>query len=306
MVRMLTKIIPSFWLILLLLCNLVQAQSFAILEQDSQVQNLSQQINDGKCSISRNPNAAMSTEKREMGKRNASSNIEASKAVQNPNGTITITHSATQNIIAGNSVACCSGLGHTDNSYLRVFDLATFGIINDLNIYSVDIGIESATAPVAGEQPATVNLYTWDPADPFTFANLTLIGTAPMSVADQTLTIVNVPITATAPENSNLVVEFFIPNGQTDGNFLFVGSNPDGQTAPTYIVTADCGIPEPLDLVAIGFPDMHLVMNVNGFFASSVHISGFVKDTNNDAIEGVAVAFSNGGGNSYNKCNRSL
>jgi hypothetical protein len=60
------------------------------------------------------------------------------------------------------------------------------------------------------------------------------------------------------------VVEFFTPNGQAAGNLLWVGSNPDGQTSPTYLAAADCGVPEPTDTAALGFPGMHMVMNVTG------------------------------------------
>ena len=109
-----------------------------------------------------------------------------------------------------------------------------------------------------------MNLYLWDDADPFTFANFAPIGTAAVNVPDQSLTIITVPVAGTAPAGSNLVVEFFTPEGQTAGNSLFVGSNPDGQTAPTYLAAVDCGVPEPTDTATLGFPGMHLVMNVTG------------------------------------------
>jgi hypothetical protein len=100
--------------------------------------------------------------------------------------------------------------------------------------------------------------------DPFTFANFTLIGTANASIPDQSLTIATVPVTGTAPAGSTLVVEIFTPNGQTAGHSFFVGSNPDGQTDPSFIAAADCGAPEPTDLAVLGFPGMHIVMNVTG------------------------------------------
>jgi len=182
---------------------------------------------------------------------------------ETPAGLTTITHSATQNIVQLNSVSCNAGGLHTDNSYLRVFDLESFGIFGSFDVVEVEIGIETAVG-AGGMQPADMNLYLWDDADPFTFANLTPIGTAAVSVADQNLTILTVPVAGTAPAGSNLVVEFFTPDGQTAGNSLFVGSNPDGQTGPTYLAAADCGVTEPTDTAALGFPDMHLVMNVTG------------------------------------------
>jgi hypothetical protein len=185
-----------------------------------------------------------------------------------PKGSQTITESTTQNIVAGNSVACNNGVSHTDNSYLRAFDLASFGITTDFDITDVSIGIEQSTSG-SGTQPATMNLYTWNPADPFTFANFTLIGTADTTVSDQNLTIIDVPVTGTAPAGSTLVVEFFTPDGSAGGNLLFVGSNADGQTAPTYLAAAPCGVPDPTDVAALGFPGMMLVMNVTGTIPTS-------------------------------------
>jgi hypothetical protein len=60
------------------------------------------------------------------------------------------------------------------------------------------------------------------------------------------------------------VVEFFTPDGNGQGNALWVGSNPNGQTAPTYLAAADCGVPEPLDTAVLGFPNMHWILVVNG------------------------------------------
>ncbi len=48
------------------------------------------------------------------------------------------------------------------------------------------------------------------------------------------------------------------------GQQFFIGSNAVGQTAPSYLAAADCGVTEPTDTAAIGFPDMHIVMNVTG------------------------------------------
>jgi hypothetical protein len=180
-----------------------------------------------------------------------------------PDGTVTITHSATQNIVSLNSVSCNAGGLHTDNSYIRAFDLGAFGITTDFEIVQVEVGVEQAVG-AGGTQPVTVNLYTWNPADPFTFANFSIIGTANASVPDQNLTILAVPVAGTAPAGSTLVVELFTPNGQTAGHSFFVGSNPDGQTAPTFLAAADCGVPEPTDTAVIGFPNMHVVMNVSG------------------------------------------
>ena len=181
-----------------------------------------------------------------------------------PDGLVTITHSTSQSIIALNSVSCNAGGLHTNNSYMRVFDLAAFGLPNGLDVTEVEFGIEQALG-ATGSQPVTVNLYVKTvPANPLTFANLTPIGTASTNVTDQAATILAVPVAGSAGAGSILVVEVFTPEGQTAGNSFFIGSNNLGQTAPSYLAAADCGVPEPTDTAAIGFPGMHIVMNVTG------------------------------------------
>jgi hypothetical protein len=178
-----------------------------------------------------------------------------------PTADISITESASQSIITGNSVACNNGVSHTDNSYYRVFDLPTFGISGQFNVTDVEIGVEQATAGGA-DQPITVNLYTLNGT--FIVANLTLIGSATVNVANQSLTHLTIPVVAAVPAGSKLVVEIFTPNGAAAGNLFFIGSNNLGETAPSYLRAVDCGVTEPQTTASIGFPDMQIVMNVYG------------------------------------------
>ena len=173
-----------------------------------------------------------------------------------------LTQSLSQSIILFNSIACNAGGLHTNNSYMRVFDLPALGYTNDFYINSVDVGIEDALG-AGGSQPATVNFYSL--AGPLTFANLTLLATEAVTVADQSLSVLNIPLTnqLTVPAGTVLVVEFFTPDGQGAGHSLFVGSNNLGQTGDTYLAAADCGITEPTDVALIGFPDMQWVLNIN-------------------------------------------
>ena len=179
-----------------------------------------------------------------------------------PDGTYTLTESKSQTIQSGNSVACSAGGIHADNSYLRVFTLSDFGIDDEFTVINVEVGIETAAAGSGGSQPAKVRLYTLN--GDLKWANMTLIGSADVTVEDQDLTIISVPVAGVVPAGGKLVVEFFTPDGSSDGNSLFVGSNNLGQTAPSYIAAADCHIDEPTDTKDIGFPDMHIVMNVTG------------------------------------------
>ena len=180
---------------------------------------------------------------------------------------VTITQSASGAIISLNSVSCNNGVGHTDNSYIRRFKLFTdHGILTAFTVSSVSFGIEEASSGSGGGQPMSIRLYTIPTAAPLTFANLTMVGNVNFNVADESLVphTVNVAGVVAAPVALDLVVEMFTPDGQAAGNLIWVGSNNLGQTRPSFIAAALCGIAQPTDLAAIGFPGMHIVMGVTG------------------------------------------
>ena len=209
----------------------------------------------------------------------------------------TITHSSSQAITPLNSVSCNDGIGHTDNSYWRAFNLPSFSINNIFHVTSVDVGIESASAasrPIregakgpsgisrhtaararkqarsapngVGTQPVTVRLYRQTAGSfPTGFpGSLSLLATVNSNVSDQAATIINFPIAADVPAGSELVLEFFTPDGTTTGSLIFIGSNSAPETGPSYLSAAACGITNPTTTTALGFPNMHIVMNVNG------------------------------------------
>jgi hypothetical protein len=174
---------------------------------------------------------------------------------------VTLTQSVSQSIVADNSVSCNSAGYHADNSYWRVFDLGTFGITTAFTVNEVQFGIEQATA-TSGTQPIIVNLYTLN--DTFTLAHLTLLGTATVSVSDQAQAIFPAAVAGTVPAGSKLVVEINTPSGQPNVATFFIGSNGLGQSGPSYLSATDCGVSEPTNTEAIGFPSMQIVLNVVG------------------------------------------
>lgn len=180
-------------------------------------------------------------------------------------GPVTLTQSTSNAITAGNSVSCNSGGIHTDNSYFRAYSLGAF---NGFDVCGVTVGIEEATSGLvrAAEgtgQPVTVRLYS-NVGGAFPAGTRTQVGTATVNVVDQAGTLLNVPVTGTLAAGSELVVEVFTPDGNAAGNSFFIGSNAAGESAPSYLQAADCGITAPTSTGAIGFANMQIVLNATG------------------------------------------
>src|SRR5262245_3099593 len=100
-------------------------------------------------------------------------------------GPTTITESASQGIVSGNSIACTDpGSGFTfENHYTRAFELTDFGMQNGFAVCEVEVAVEAAIS-VAGTQTLTVYLY-WTPSGSFPGGVLTPIGTASLAIDDQ-------------------------------------------------------------------------------------------------------------------------
>ena len=187
-----------------------------------------------------------------------------------PGGTCppVITHSTSQTITPG-SVSCnggAPGFFHADNSYWRAFNMGTFTGGAAYNVTSVSFGIETATAnPAVGNQPVTVRLHT-QTTGTFPGGTRTQIATTTVNVVNQMATVLNVPLVVTVPAGTTeLIMEVFTPNGQAPANnSFFIGSNAAAQTGPSYISATACGLTTPTDVSTIGFPNMHIVLNVNG------------------------------------------
>lgn len=202
-----------------------------------------------------------------------------------PENAVTITQSTNATTItSGNSAACNAGGLHTDNYYYRGFTLSAFNPpLTDVQflVQQVTIGVELANDAAGAGQPLTVNLYD-SSANPPTNATLgAAISSQPVTVLDQALTLLAVPLT-TQPVLLNasdiLAVEIFTPNGQTAGNSFFIGSNALGQTGPSFIKAADCGITQITNTASIGFPNMHIVMTVSGNNQTPVELTTFSVD----------------------------
>lgn len=180
-------------------------------------------------------------------------------------GPQSLSQSLSHNVGPTIQIGCQAGGFHTDNSYWRAYNLAAAGLPGPLTINTVTFGIERANAAGTGTtQSATVRV--WTSAGPFPGSAMTQVATQTVQIPDQTNTLFTVTLTTppTVPSNANVVVELFTPDGRGLGNAFFIGSNDQGQTAPGYISAADCGFPAPTTLAAVGFPNMHIILDIGG------------------------------------------
>lgn len=188
---------------------------------------------------------------------------------------VAITHSASQTVVIGNSVACNVQTPFPQttviNHYWRTFHLGTFGIHDSFQVTGVEVGVEEAVGPDGtGRQTLEVRLYN-DPtgADPI-LGELVQVGEAQAIVTDQRGTRVTIPVAGVVPAGGTLVVEVMSrdlrgnPPRQTGGRF-YIGSNRAGQTAPGYFSAPQCSYPQLVlpETIAPGIV-MHYVMTVFG------------------------------------------
>jgi hypothetical protein len=178
----------------------------------------------------------------------------------------TITHSLSQSIVAGNSTACFDGnTGFTrENTYWRAFDMNTFTGGQAYDISSISFGVEQASGNGLGQE---LDVVLWkNNGAPFPAGTLEPLAISFLIIINDSLFMVEIPLEqTTVPAGTlELVMEVSSPDGVAKGNVFLIGSNSDGQTGPSYISEPDCGFPDPVDLASIGFPDMHMVFNVDG------------------------------------------
>lgn len=183
----------------------------------------------------------------------------ATFALRTPDSGTTLTHSTSFDLVAGNTPVCSTDGGITtrSNAFLRVFSLDDFGILDGFDVEKVTFGIETNSTATTVD----VNIYELDGA--FVYENLTLIGSATANLPASASTMVEVPIEAFAAPRSTFVVEIQAPNLSGEGAFR-PGSNPAGETAPSYTVAPACNINEPTSYGDLGIAGVNLVMSVTG------------------------------------------
>jgi hypothetical protein len=175
-----------------------------------------------------------------------------------------LTHSTMQTVAGGNSAACTykTMTEHAENSYYRVYDLAALGVPSTLSVTGMKVGVELAQS--AGTQPVQLRLHTLNGA--FVTANLSLLASTTVNVGNVGNAVLEYPLVASVPASTTLVAEVFTADGLGLGNLFYMGANAAAETAPSYLRAPTCGFTEPVTTSAIGYPNMHIVLNVLGTY----------------------------------------
>ncbi len=184
--------------------------------------------------------------------------------------TITLSQNSSTAIVALSTVSCNQtpdGVTR-QNSYYRLFRLSDFGVVRPFTAQRIDFGVEAANAGIGTTQTVQVRLSTLTGA--FITTNLTNVAGQNVSVNDVTGAGIVIPV-ALSPQpviqpGATLVAEVQVPDGVAAGNIFFAGSNAAAETGPSYVKAVDCAITEPQTMLAIGFPDVHIVLTVTGVF----------------------------------------
>ncbi|MCP3914646.1 MAG: hypothetical protein GY711_03700 [bacterium] len=186
--------------------------------------------------------------------------VEATQA-GTPCGPTEWTQSLDNSTIADTTGIACP---EADTQWWRLYDPVTQGVSGDFEITEVRFGLEAADAQTLTVRvrdgsgfPIIANMPVLDSVD---------IAIGAVVLADQAFFSVSVS-TGTIAAGTPIALELSAPGG---GARCFIGANSLGQTGPSYISTVTCGIPEPTDLAAVGFPDSHQILDCTASTAPPV------------------------------------
>ncbi len=163
----------------------------------------------------------------------------------------------------GNSCLLGGTLFHLANSWYRAFPSPGPAF----EVCAVEFVVELAQSGGGNGQPLTVNVYA-NPGeafpDNFSCLPAQIAGTATLTLADQTMTTVVVPVAASIPAGSQMIVEIYVPDGSLTNDVFYPGSNSQPQSGPTWVYAPGCGGSAPVDLADLGDPSSHISMSVQG------------------------------------------
>ncbi len=164
-----------------------------------------------------------------------------------------------ETITPGNAVACSpdSGITVTENGHAR-----RWSVQSATTLKQVRFGIETCRDNTGQGRPCAIEVRAYSAPSFPTFGGATVLATANVDIPDGTAGQI---FTADFPDvaiagGTNLVIEIYNPDSFRLNWGLWPGSNTAGQSAPSFIRSAACGLANWGDLAGINFPNVHLVI----------------------------------------------
>ncbi|HET9993552.1 MAG TPA: hypothetical protein VFQ65_33675, partial [Kofleriaceae bacterium] len=154
----------------------------------------------------------------------------------------------------------------TANSYYRVFDPAT---ATDFHVTTVGFQVENCQGSAGNGQIVTVKVGTYNGnvgASSLTVANMATLATNANVQVPENAEVganVNAPITATIPAGQKMFVEIDSP---ADSSTVFMGVNTATETAPGYIMAADCSVNTPTSMSTEAGAQQSLLITTTGTY----------------------------------------
>lgn len=171
-----------------------------------------------------------------------------------------------ETVAADNSVACVS-TQTASNSWYRVFSLAEAGITGAFNVSKITFAVETST----NEPPLTVKVgsYAGTPNDtaPLDLAQASFLANTTAAVANTAAAVViDVPITATIPAGSQVIVEITSTDRTTAGDVFFLGTTSGPFQHTNYLLSTECGliVPTAMASVCAGCGASQAIISVTG------------------------------------------
>lgn len=198
---------------------------------------------------------------------------------------VELSHNAnTENILQGTPF-CGDAAGHQAQSLWRSLSPceSPFLLQNGMTLESIRIGIENSN-PGTGfiEQPLILRIHedpTGSGLDDPTLLELLYEQTYAIPEFEMNLFCLTLDSPLELPCGRNVVIEFHLPDGTTDGHLLILGTNDSGESDPTRFTAPFCGNNLPIPLSDLGYPDSHLLASFRGAYIASPFRRG---DINSD------------------------
>ena len=190
-----------------------------------------------------------------------------------PPGDVTLSQTADTKIDHGLQFGCQNADTTTpDQSWYRVYSLPAAGVTGTFHIDKVTVGINTSVAGAAGGSGAgsdglplvdvKAGTYAGGAADAtLDLAKITAIKSATVEIpATQITELVDIPLSADIPANSNLIIEIHNPDLKGTGKQVVLGATDAAQTANAYLRAPFCSVNVPTPPSA----QAHIVITVTG------------------------------------------